>query len=58
MSAANLWLQLMNECSSSMNMVDIFGYLMTKMKVKHKKPMLELDVLFNNMNDFFAWIKQ
>lgn len=44
----------MNEYSSNMNAVDISGYLMNKMKVKHKRPMLELDLLFNNINDFFA----
>lgn len=34
MSVAIPWLQLINECSSNMNVVDIFGYLMSKMKMK------------------------
>lgn len=54
MSVANLWLQLMNECSSDVNVVDIFGYLMSKMKVKQKRPMFEIHPLFNDMSDFSA----
>lgn len=44
----------MNKYSSNMNVDDILGYLMSKMKVKHKRSMLELDLLFNSMSDFFA----
>lgn len=57
LSVANLWLQLMNEYSSNMDAADISCYLMSKMKVKHKRPMLELDLLFNNINDFFSDLK-
>lgn len=35
--AVKLWLRLINEYSSNMNVVDIFGYLMSKMKMKQKK---------------------
>lgn len=51
-SVANLWLQWMNECSSTMNVVDIFS--MSKMKVKQKRPMFAIYSLFNNMSDFSA----
>lgn len=55
MSVTSLWLQLMNKYSSNMNVVDILGYLLSKMKVKHKGPMLELVLLFNSsVSDFFA----
>lgn len=53
-SVANLWLQWMNECSSTMNVVDIFSYLMSKMKVKQKRPKFAIYSLFNNMSDFSA----
>lgn len=37
MPVASLWLQWMNKYSSNMNVVDILGYLLSKMKVKNKK---------------------
>lgn len=45
----------MNKYNSNMNVVDILGYLLSKMKVKHNRLMLELDLLFSSsMSDFFA----
>lgn len=53
MSVANLCLLLMNEPNSSnINMVDIFSYLISKMKVKQERPVFELYSVFSNMSDF------
>lgn len=38
----------------NMNGVDIFGYLMRKIKTKQKKPTLELYSLLNSTYDFLA----